>query len=160
MPKTVWSKNSMPLVPSRFRSIYTILLPIIDVGLVVFGLSSMLLGSKIVGDFTIPIFLPLWASLLLFGGLLAFLGLVFLRQKVELVGQSAAIVGLVVYAGLTILYIVGGTATAVLTLVLVAIRIAASLWRFFDLLGDLQREEARKVIDTGGIATKGEHSSE
>lgn len=160
MPKTIWSKNAMPLVPSRFRSIYTILLPTIDVGLMVFGLSSMLLGSKIVGDFTIPIFLPLWACLLLFGGLLALLGLIFLRPRLELLGQSSAIIGLVIYAGLTILYIMGGSATAVLTLVLVAIRTAASLWRFFDLLGEMQREEARKVIDTGGIATKGDAARE
>lgn len=155
MPKTIWSKNAMPLVPSRFRSLYTTLLPSVDVGVIIFGLSSMLLGSKIVGDFTIPIFLPLWAGLILFGAIAALIGLIFMWPKTELAGRSAVLIGLVIYAGLTILYIVGGSVTSTLTLVLVAIRITASLWRFFDLLGEMQREEARKSADTGGIPIEG-----
>lgn len=158
MPKTIWSRNAQPLVPSRFRTLFTVLIPTIDVGVIIFGLSSLLLGSKIVGDFTIPIFLPLWACLILFGAAAALIGLIFLWPRVELAGRSAVLLGLVVYAGLTILYIVGGAATATLTLVLIAIRVIASLWRFFDLLGELQREEAGKAVSTGEIPTeRGKH---
>lgn len=160
MPKTIWSKNAMPLVPPRFRSLYTTLIPSVDVGVIIFGLSSFLLGSKIVGDFTIPIFLVLWASLILVGAVLALIGLVFLKSKLELAGRTAVLLGLLVYAGLTVLYIAGGSVTSTLTLVLVAIRITASLWRFFDILGELQREEARKAVSTGGIPTEGTGSRE
>jgi hypothetical protein len=145
----------MPLVPSRFRSLFTTLLPAIDVGVIIFGISSLILGSKIVGDFTIPIFLPLWAGLILFGALAALVGLIFIWPRIELAGRSAVLLGLVVYAGLTVLYIIGGSVTSTLTLVLIAIRITASLWRFFDLLGEMQREEARKAADTGSIPTEG-----
>lgn len=155
MPKTIWSRDALPLVPPRFRSLYTTLLPSIDVGVIIFGLSSFLLGSKIVGDFTIPIFLVLWASLIFFGALVSLIGLIFLRSRLELAGRTAVLLGLLVYAGLTTLYIAGGSVTSTLTLVLVAIRIIASLWRFLDIVGELQREEARKAVHTGGIPTEG-----
>lgn len=155
MPKTIWSRNALPLVPPRFRTLFTVLIPAIDVGVIIFGLSSLLLGSKIVGDFTIPIFLPLWACLILVGAVAALIGLIFIRHRLELVGRGAVLLGLIVYAGLTILYIVGGATTATLTLVLISIRIVASLWRFFDLLGEMQREEAGKAV-TGEIPTRGQ----
>jgi hypothetical protein len=157
MPKTIWSRNALPLVPHRFRSLYTTLLPAIDIGVIIFGLSSFLLGSRIVGDFTIPIFLPLWAGLILVGAICALIGLIFMLSRLELIGRFGVILGLLVYAGLTVLYIIGGSATSTLTLVLVAIRIVASLWRFFDLLGEMQREEAGKAVSTGEIPTRGPH---
>lgn len=154
-PRTIWSKNAMPLVPSRFRSLFTITMPIIDAGVVAFGIFALILGSRIVGDFTIPLFLPLWAGLIILGALAGFVGLALLLSRLELIGITAASLGLTVYAGLTILYIMAGSVTSILTLVLVIIRIAFYLWRFFDLLGQMQREEARKAVDTGSIPTEG-----
>lgn len=155
MVKTIWSRGAQPLVPRRFRSIYTSLLPVIDMGVLTFGLSALILGSKIIADFTIPIFLPVWGLLIVVGAVLAFCGLVLLLPKVELAGRIGVIAGLSVYLILTILYIVGGSVTSVLTLLLVAIRIYASGWRFFDLLGEMVEKEAKKAVDTGSNPTRG-----
>ncbi len=158
MPKTIWNAGAQPLVPSRYRSIYTSLLPVIDLGVLTFGLSALLLGSKIIADFTIPIFLPVWGLLIVVGAVLALVGLIFLKPKVELAGRISVIAGLTVYLGLTILYIVGGSVTSALTLILVAIRIYASGWRFFDLLGEMAEKEAKKAVDTGSVPSGGKHS--
>jgi hypothetical protein len=156
VPKTIWSHDSIPLVPPRFRSLYTRLLPAIDFGVVIFGLAALALGSRIVGDFTIPIFLPLWAIMIAVGAFVSLLGLIVLHARLELAGITAATLGLVVYAGLTVLYIMAGSVTSILTLILVVVRIMFYLWRFVDLLGVVQREEAKKAVDTGSLdlATK------
>lgn len=151
MAKTIWSHDAIPLVPPRFRALYTRLLPAIDGGVVIFGVAALLLGSRIVGDFTIPIFLPLWAMMIAVGALVSLIGLIILHPRLELAGLTAATLGLVVYAGLTILYIASGSVTSILTLILVVIRILFYLWRFVDLLGVVQREEAKKAIDTGNL---------
>jgi hypothetical protein len=133
-------------------------MPIIDTGVVAFGIFAIVFGSRIVGDFTIPLFLPLWAGMIIFGAFAGLVGLIFLRSRLELLGIGAASLGLTVYAGLTILYIMAGSITSILTLVLIIIRIAFYLWRFFDLLGQLQREEAGKAVSTGEIPTeRGKH---
>lgn len=151
MPKTIWSPGAIPLVPKRWRTLYTRLLPAIDAGVVLFGLASLVVGSRIVGDFTIPVFLPLWALLIAGGALVSLIGLIILHPRLELIGLTAATGGLIVYAGLTILYIAAGSVTSVLTLILVLIRTLFYIWRYFDLLGVVQREEARKAVATGDV---------
>lgn len=143
--QTLWSPQATAHIPPRFRAIYTRLLPVIDLGVITFGVSALLLGSKIVAWFTIPAFLPIWAGLVIIGGVLALVGLVFLRPRLELAGRTGMIAGLLVYAGLTVLYIASGQPTAVLTLILVAIRIYASGWRYFDLLGQMVETRAAQV---------------
>lgn len=149
--KTIWSPDAIPLVPLRFRSLYTRLLPAIDFGVVVFGLASLFVGSKIVGDFTIPVFLPLWSLLIAGGALVSLIGLIILHPRLEIIGLTAATSGLIVYGGLTVLYIASGSLTSILTLILVIIRILFYIWRYFDLLGVVQREEARKAVATGDV---------
>lgn len=141
-PRTVWSKDALPLVPVRFRSIYTVLLPSIDVGLILFGISSLFIGSKIVNDFTLPWFSPAWALTTLIGASVALFGLVTLHDRVELFGRFAVGVGLLIYIIATGLYIFGGSPTSVLTLILTCIRLTATIWRISDLAGEIARKEA------------------
>lgn len=143
--KTIWSKDALPLVPPRFRSIYRYLLPGIDVGIAGFGLWSLVIGSKIVGDFTVPVFLVAWASMILIGAVGAFASLAVMNDKVELVGRIMVELGLAVYAVLTIAYIFRGNVTSILTLTLVGIRMYASLWRIFDIIGEMLRKEREQA---------------
>lgn len=153
--KTIWSKDALPLVPQRFRSIYRYLLPGIDVGVAGFGAWSLVLGSKIVGDFTVPVFLYAWASMILLGAVIAFVSLATMHDRLELVGRIMVELGLAVYAVLTVAYILNGNVTNVLTLTLVAIRMYASLWRILDIVGEMVREERLK---TSVPAAKGRHA--
>ncbi|WP_416394233.1 MULTISPECIES: hypothetical protein [unclassified Curtobacterium] len=153
--KTIWSKDAMPLVPPRFRSVFRYLLPGIDVGVAGFGLWSLLLGSKIVGDFTVPVFLYAWASMILVGAIVAVLSLAAMNDKLELVGRIMVELGLAVYAVLTVAYIFKGNVTSALTLSLVVIRMYASLWRIFDIIGEMVREERLRPPPQ---RTKGRHA--
>lgn len=150
--KTVWSKDAMPLVPPRFRSIYTVLLPVIDVGLILFGITSLTAGSKIIGDFTLPWFRVAWGAMILAGAVVALIGLVFMRKRTELLGRFAVGMGLLIYVAAIIMYIAAGSSTSALTLVLVLIRLAALSWRVNDLFTEIGREEADQEANTGGIA--------
>jgi len=143
--KTIWSKDALPLVPPRFRSIYRYLLPGIDIGVAGFGLWSLLLGSKIVGDFTVPVFLVAWASMILAGAVGALVSLAIMNDRVELIGRIMVELGLAVYAVLTVAYILRGNVTSTLTLTLVGIRMYASLWRIFDIIGEMVREERSRA---------------
>jgi cation transport ATPase len=150
--RTVWSKDAMPLVPPRFRSIYTVLLPVIDVGLILFGITSLTAGSKIIGDFTLPWFRVAWGAMILAGAVVALIGLVFMRKRTELLGRFAVGMGLLIYVAAIIMYIAAGSSTSALTLVLVLIRLAALSWRVNDLFTEIGREEADQEANTGGIA--------
>lgn len=150
--RTVWSKDAMPLVPPRFRSIYTVLLPVIDVGLILFGITSLTAGSKIIGDFTLPWFRVAWGAMILAGAIVALIGLVFMRKRTELLGRFAVGMGLLIYVAAIIMYIAAGSSTSALTLVLVLIRLAALSWRVNDLFTEIGREEADQEANTGGIA--------
>lgn len=150
--KTVWSKDAMPLVPTRFRSIYTVLLPVIDVGLIAFGATSLTVGSKIIGDFTLPWFRVAWGAVILVGALVALLGLIFMRKRTELLGRFAVGIGLLIYVAAIVMYIASGSSNSTLTLVLVLIRLAALSWRVNDLFTDIGREEADREAHTGGSA--------
>lgn len=153
--KTVWSKDALPLVPPRFRSVFRYLLPGIDVGVAGFGLWSLIIGSKIVGDFTVPVFLYAWASMILIGAIGAVLALATMHDRLELVGRIMVELGLAVYAVLTIAYVFKGNVTSILTLTLVGIRMYASLWRIFDIIGELvrkEREQAARPRPEGGGA--------
>jgi hypothetical protein len=141
-PRTVWSRDAMPLVPARFRSIYTILLPSIDIGLILFGISSLFIGSKIVNDFTLPWFSPAWALTTLIGASVALVGLALLHDRIELVGRFAVGIGLLIYIVATGLYVFNGSPSAVLPMILTTIRLIATVWRISDLAGEIARKEA------------------
>lgn len=142
----------MPLIPERYRSIYSVLIPGIDIGVMGFGVSSLVLGSKILGDFTTPVFLLVWSLLVLVGAAVGLTSLVFLFHRprlawVELSGRIAVDLGLAVYAWFTVAYVFNGNPTAALTLVLVLVRLWASLWRVFDIIGEMVREERKLAAE-------------
>lgn len=150
--RTVWSKAAMPLIPERYRSLYRYLIPGIDVGVMAFGVSSLLLGSKIVGDFTLPIFLPIWSGLTILGAAVGLASLVLFFEQprlawVELSGRIAVDLGLVTYAWFAVAYIAAGNVTTTLTLALVVVRLWASLWRVFDIIGEMVREERKRAAE-------------
>lgn len=152
--KTIWSKDALPLVPPRYRSLYRYLLPGIDIGVAGFGLWSLLLGSKIVGDFTVPVFLIAWASMILIGATGALVFLALMHDRLELACRIMVELGLAVYAVLTVFYILKGNVTSTLTLTLVGVRMFAALWRIFDIIGELVRKErersARLLVEGRG----------
>jgi len=147
--RTVWSKDAMPLVPPRFRSIYTVLLPTIDVGLIVFGITSLTVGSRIIGDFASPWFRVAWGLVILVGAFLALTALVLQMKRVELYGRFAVGIGLLIYVAAIVVYIASGQANSTLTLVLVLIRLAALSWRVNDLISEIAREEADRESGKG-----------
>lgn len=142
MPKTIWSKGSMPLVPKRFRGLYQWVLPLGDLGMILFGIVSYTVGSKVVTHFTLPWFSPAWAILTFAGGLLALTALVFMRDGMEAFARLIVGVGMLIYCVATFSFILDGTPSSSLTLILTILRVSSTVWRLIDLWGEIGRKQA------------------
>lgn len=138
--RTIWSQDAMPLVPARYRSLYTVVLPGVYVGLILFGISSYFVGSKVVSDFTVEWFSPAWAVTTFVGASLSVIGLVTIHEKVEMLGEFIVGIGLMIYVASTVFYISSGSPTAILTLIFTLLRLVTVVWRVRDLAGEIARK--------------------
>jgi hypothetical protein len=140
--RTIWSKGSLPLVPKRFRPIFTMFLPIVNACLLAFATVALFVGSKVVEDFTLHWFPRAWAGEIALGAILASIGLILCFDWVELVGKGLLIIGLTVYAALLIVNVTDGAASSGLSVVLVVLADAFLLVRVIDIIGEIGRKEA------------------
>jgi hypothetical protein len=140
--KTVWSKDALPLVPKRFRPIFTVFLPIVNGCLLAFAMIALFVGSKVVEDFTLDWFPRAWAGEIALGAVLASLGLVFCLDWIELVGKGLLILGLSSYAYLLGVNVDDGAASSGLSITLVVLADAFLLIRVVDIIGEIGRKEA------------------
>lgn len=140
--RTIWSKDALPLVPARFKPIYTVFLPIVDLHLLAFTAVAVLVGSQIVADFTLQWFPFAWAATMGLGAVLASIGLVFCRDWTELVGKGVLIVGFIVYGVVLAFYVDSGSSSSLLTIILVDLAVIGLILRIGDLIGEIGRKEA------------------
>lgn len=140
--KTIWSHDAMPLVPPRFRPIYQVFLPIVDLHLLVFAAVAVFVGSQVVEDFTLQWFPYAWAATMGLGAVLATIGLVFCRDWTELVGKGVLIIGFIVYGIVLGFYVDSGSLSSLLTITLVDLAVIGLLIRCVDLVSTIGRKEA------------------
>lgn len=140
--KTIWSKDSLPLVPKRFRPIFTVFLPIVNGCLLAFATLALFVGSKVVEDFTLHWFPRAWAGDIVLGAVLASFGLIFCFDWVELIGKGLLVIGLTVYAALLVVNITDGSTSSGLSVTLVILADAFLLVRVFDIIEQIGRKEA------------------
>jgi hypothetical protein len=138
--KTIWAPDSLPGVQSRFRGIYTIVLPIMDGFLILFGVYGLVFGSKVVTSFTLPWFSPIWAACILVAALLAGVGLVWHKDRLEITAKAALLVLFGVYGFLLMLQVVQVAANAGLTIVLLCIVALFVTARIFDLVSEIAKQ--------------------
>lgn len=153
--KTVWTPGALDRIPRRWRPMYQVVLPVIDLSFVGFGLASFVVGSKIVEDF-VPALRPIWAMVILLGALGALLANVFLWKRFEFFSRLGLSIGLLIYAVATVWYMFRGNDSSILTLIFVEARLVAIVWRMWDLTEDIGQEEADHeviVTRTGGGPT-------
>jgi hypothetical protein len=154
--RTVWSDGSLPLVPARFRPIYTVFLPLVDLHLLAFAAIAVLVGSQVVEDFTLAWFPYAWAATMGLGAVLASIGLVFMRDWTELVGKGVLVIGFIVYGVVLGFYVNSGSLSSLLTITLVDLAVIGLLIRIGDLVGEIGRKEAdesasRRVASRGKV---------
>lgn len=140
--KTIWSEGSLPLVPKRFRPIFTVFLPVVNGCLLTFALLALFVGSRVVEDFTLHWFPRAWAGDITLGAVLASVGLVFCLDWIELVGKGLLIIGLSTYAYLLGVNVDDGSVSSGLTITLVVLADAFLLIRVVDIIGEIGRKEA------------------
>jgi hypothetical protein len=140
LSRTIWAKDSLPGVQSRFRGIYTILLPLMDVLLILFGLYGFMVGSKVVTSFTLPWFSPVWAACILIAALVAGIGLVLQKDRLEITAKAALLVLFGIYGFLLVLQVVQVAANAGLTIVLLGIAALFVTARIFDLVSEIAKQ--------------------
>lgn len=149
LPRTVWTPHALDRIPRRWRPVYRVVLPVIDASFVGFGLASFFVGSKIVEDFALPWFRPVWALVIFVGALGAFASNVFLWKRFEFFSRLGLSIGLLIYAVATVSYMLRGNDSSILTLIFVEARLVAIIWRMWDLTEDIGQEEAdHEVIAT------------
>ncbi|WIE60721.1 hypothetical protein DEI97_013320 [Curtobacterium sp. MCLR17_032] len=139
---TVWSKDALPLVPKRFRPIFTVFLPIVNACLLAFAMIALFVGSRVVEDFTLHWFPRAWAGEIALGAILASMGLIFCLDWVELIGKGMLIIGLSTYAYLLGVNVDDGSASSGLSITLVVLADAFLLVRVIDIVGEIGRKEA------------------
>lgn len=140
--RTVWSKDALPLVPKRFRPIFTVFLPIVNACLLAFAMIALFVGSRVVEDFTLHWFPRAWAGEIALGAILASMGLIFCLDWVELIGKGMLIIGLSTYAYLLGVNVDDGSASSGLSITLVVLADAFLLVRVIDIVGEIGRKEA------------------
>lgn len=140
---SIWHPDApaMQRVQKRFRPVFRIGLPVIDVLLIVFGIAGVVIGSNAVREFTAPWFGPLLASGIGVSALVALVGLAFNRPRLELTSKFTLAACLVLYVAFLVASATVRSASAVLTAVLVAIVLTILAIRIFDLLEQAAIEE-------------------
>lgn len=150
--QTVYSPGALT-DPPVWRAFRQVVLPIMDLLFVLFGLSSFIVGSKIVEDFAHPWFRPVWAAVIFLGAFVALGANIVLWSRLEFFARLGFLAGLVIYAVATVAYMLQGNDSAFLTLVFIAARALGTGWRMWWIALDIGKEEAdREVIAsrTGG----------
>lgn len=138
--RTVWSPGALALVPRRFRPIYRIVLPIVDVLSVGFSLAAIAFGSRVVERATSGWYVYFWAVLVGLSAIAALVGLVFLLDWVEILGKLGLCVSLASFIFLLIQAARFGATSTLLTLCITVGFLLFPLFRIFDLIGELARK--------------------
>lgn len=144
MPKTVWSHDALPLVPARYQALYTVLMPVVDFLLLVFSGCAIFVGSKVVADFTLHFIPVVWALVFALGSILATIGTIFLRDYVTIVGEMITGSALVFYAFILSIYVVNGSPSSMLSIMLALIAVMGLGVHWRDTITQIGRKEAVK----------------
>ena len=140
---SIWADDALPLVQARFRWIFRVFLPIVDALFIIFGVCGIVLGSKVVQDFTLPWYNTFWSSAIGAAALTAVLGLAFKWYWAEIIGKLILVVSLATYGLLLGLNVAAGAANSALTITLTAIVVMIPAARIIDLVGEIARGELR-----------------
>jgi hypothetical protein len=142
---TIWNPDSLPMVQKRFRPLFTVFLPAVDGLLILFGVFGLVIGSKVIQDFTLPWYNTFWSFLILSAALCALLGLLYKWLWVEMIGKLILVVSLAIYGLLLGVNVVNGTPYSALTIVLTVIVVGIAAVRIWDLVGQIARREGTDV---------------
>jgi hypothetical protein len=140
LARTIWDRDSLPDVQKRFRGVFTIVLPLMDVLLVIFGLYGLVFGSKVVTSFTLPWFSPVWAACILVCALSAGIGLIFHRDQMEITAKAGLLVLFAIYGFLLTLQVINVAANSGLTIVLLCIAALIVSARIVDLVSEIAKK--------------------
>lgn len=140
--KTVWSHDALPLVPPLYRSIYRVFLPFVDGMMILFSIGALIVGSGVVRSFTLPWFPFAWAGLMGTGAILAAVGLILMRDHLELVGKFCLVLALLVYAALLTWDAFTRNPSTILSVIPVIILAAGLALRTVNVLLVIARKEA------------------
>lgn len=142
LSKTIWAPDSLPMVQKRFRPIFTVYLPLVDGLFILLGVFGLVIGSKVIQDFTLPWYNTFWSFLIGTAALCALLGLAFEWLWVEMIGKLVLVVSMVTYGLLLGLNVASGAPNSALTITLTCIVVLTPVFRIFDLVGLIGKSEA------------------
>jgi len=135
--RTIWGDNALPLVQHRFRPIFQVLLPLVDLLAMAFSFAALGVGSRVVESQTTPWFGVGWGAAVGASAIAALVGLVFRLDWVEIFAKVGLCISFGVYIYLLIASVGFGTYSTVLTVVITVGFLLFPLFRIFDLIGEI-----------------------
>lgn len=142
MRRTVWDKDSMPLVPPLYRPIFTVFLPFVDAMMLAFAFGAAIVGSGVVRSFTLPWFPYAWSALIATGAILATIGLVFQLDHTELIGKFGLSLAMLIYAVLLTIDAFQRNPPTILSVIPVLLVLGGLVLRMVYILVVIARREA------------------
>lgn len=140
--RTVWHKDSMPLVPPLYRPIFTVFLPFVDGMMILFAIGALFVGSGVVRTFTVEWFPYAWAGLIGAGAILASIGIIFQLDHTELAGKFFLSLAMFVYAVLLAIDAFQRNPPTILSIIPVLLVLGGLVLRMVYILVVIGRREA------------------
>lgn len=140
---SIWAPDALPLVQRRFKPVYRVFLPIVDGLFIIFGVFGLVIGSRVVQDFTLPWYNTFWSATIGAAALTALIGLAFEWNWVEIIAKLVLVISCVCYGLLLGLNVAAGTTNSALTITLTAIVVLIPIFRMLDLVIQIARGELR-----------------
>lgn len=140
---SIWAPDALPLVQHRFKPVFRVFLPIVDFLFIIFGIIGLIIGSRVVQDFTLPWYNTFWSVAIGAAALSALIGLVFSWHWVEIIAKLVLVISCATYGLLLGLNVAAGATNSALTITLTAIVVLIPIFRMLDLVIEIARGELR-----------------
>lgn len=131
---TIWDRSLLEEVPQRWRSLYTIVLPLKYALFVGFGIAGTLSRIPAVGEFFSVGYGEIWTILVGFTGALSLAGLVFRRAHLELYATIVLDTLLLSYLGSLVALGVAGDVDRMALAVALPVVFILPAWRIVDIV--------------------------
>lgn len=138
---TVWANGALDDVQPRFRNVFRLFLPTVDVILIIMGVIASIVSSAALGDLVLPWFGLVWSSLLALAGFIALIGVVFMFDRLELWAKGALVLLFLIYITALGFYGISGRYASWISMAVMLVSLMVVLGRIIDLVNQIARKE-------------------
>jgi hypothetical protein len=139
--RTVWAPDALPRVQARFRWIFRVLLPVVDVVFILFGVVGFIIGSRVVETYTLHWYNAFWSATIGLAAIMALVGVVMMFDWVEMLAKLVLVVSVVWYTVLLAVSAADDSPSALLSIIVAVGFGLVPVARILDLIGEIARSQ-------------------